>query len=104
MNTRASARAVLLFAFCLFPITFSFVANTQTPEAVRGVVRLKVRNKSEQGMKDLPRKRFFLIKGPLDENKSLIEKIKQTEVISRDCYYRTKGASSGLVKWLKDND
>ena len=26
-------------------------------------------------MKDLPRKRFFLIKGSLDENKSLIEKV-----------------------------
>ena len=55
-------------------------------------------------MKDLPRKRFFLIKGSLDQNKSLIEGIKQTEVMSRDCYYRAKGASAGLVKWLKDND
>ncbi|MFZ0751928.1 MAG: hypothetical protein WAM70_21390 [Pyrinomonadaceae bacterium] len=79
-------------------------ANSQNPQANRGVVRLKVRYKSAAGTKDLPRKRFFLIKGSLDENKSLIEKAKQTELMSRDCYYRAKGASTGLIKWLKDND
>ena len=67
-------------------------------------MRLKVRYKSATGTKDLARKRFFQIKGSLDENKSLIEKAKQTEVMSRDCYYRAKGASAGLIKWLKDND
>ena len=100
----AAALAVLVFAFCLLPFAFSFVAHTQAPAANRGVVRLKVRYKSSAGTKDLPRKRFFLIKGSLDENKSLIEKAKQTEVMSRDCYYRAKGASAGLIKWLKDND
>jgi hypothetical protein len=70
----------------------------------RGVIRLKVRYKSEQGMKDLPRKRFFLIKGSLDENKSLIEKLKQAVVTSRDCYYRAQSASAPLIKWLKDHD
>jgi len=104
MNTRASARAVLVFAFCLFPFAFSFDAHTQSPPSNRGVIRLKVRYKSAEGTKDLPRKRFFLIKGSLDENKSLIEKAKQTEVMSRDCYYRAKGASAGFIKWLKDND
>lgn len=101
---RAAARPVLVFALCLFPFAFSFVAHTQAPAANRGVVRLKVRYKSAEGTKDLPRKRFFLIKGSLDENKALIEKAKQTEVMSRDCYYRAKGASAGLIKWLKDND
>jgi len=99
-----TARAVLVFAFCLFPFAFSFIAHTQMPSSSRGVIRLKVRYKSEQGMKDLPRKRFFLIKGSLDENKTLIEKAKRTEVMSRDCYYRAKGASDQLIKWLKDND
>jgi hypothetical protein len=97
-------RAVLIFAFFLLPFAFAFMAHTQGPLANHGVIRLKVRYKSEQGMKDLPRKRFFLVKGSLDQNKSLIERIKQTEVMSRDCYYRAKGASAGFVKWLKDND
>lgn len=96
--------SVLILAAVLTSTAFSFVAHTQSPQANRGVIRLKVRYKSEQGMKDLARKRFFLIKGSLAENKSLIEKIKQTEITSRDCYYRANGASTALIKWLKDND
>ena len=91
--------SVCTFLFCLLPFSFCLFA-----QASRGVVRLKVRYKSATGTKDLPRKRFFLIKGSIDQNKSIIEKIKQTEVMSRDCYYRAKGASDGLIKWLKDND
>src|SRR5688572_24118915 len=104
LNPKVTVRAVLVFAFFLLPFAFSFVAHPQAPQANRGVVRLKVRYKSSEGTKDLPRKRFFLIKGSLDENKSLIEKAKQAEVMSRDCYYRAKGASAALIKWLKDND
>ena len=94
-------RAVLPFAFCLFTFSFAFIAHTQTPEApTRGVIRLKVKYKS----KELARKRIFLIKGGLEENKSLIEKIKANPLISRECYYRSKGASDALIKWLKEND
>jgi len=93
-------RAILLFSFCLFTFSFCFVAHTQTQPASRGVIRLKVRYKS----KDLPRKRFFLIKGTLEENKSLIERIKQTDPISRECYYRSRSASEALIKWLGEND
>lgn len=98
-----------IFRYCLsvglfFLFPFAFFLFAQAPQANRGVIRLKVRYKSAAGTKDLLRKRFFLIKGSLDQNKSLIERIKQTEVISRDCYYRSKGASVGFMKWLKDND
>lgn len=88
----------LLFAFLL-----SFGANTQT-QSTRGVIRLKVKIKAGDTSRDLPRKRFFLIKGSLDENQALASKIKQTELVSRECYYRTKGASEAFIKWLRDND
>ena len=97
-----SARAILLFSFCLFTFSFSLVA--QTPPAPRGVIRLKVKYKTADATKDLPRKRFFLIKGSLEENKGLLEKIKQASAPSRECYYRSLGASEVLIKWLKDND
>jgi hypothetical protein len=97
-------RAVLLFSFCLFTFSFAFIAHTQTPQTPRGVIRLKVRYKTGDVPKDLSRKRFFLIKGNLEENKSLIEKMKQTDLLSRECYYRSRGASEVLIKWLKDND
>ena len=92
------------YPFSLFLFPFSFLLLAQAPQANRGVIRLKVRYKSTEGTKDLPRKRFFLIKGSLEQNKSLIEKIKQIEVTSRECYYRAKGASAPLIRWLKDND
>ena len=98
--------------FCLSAFVFSAcllfgvdsVANSQTAQATRGVLRLKVKYKSGEATKELPRKRFFLIKGSLEENKSLIDKIKQTATISRECYYRSKGASEALIKWLNEND
>ena len=92
---------LFLFAFsaCLL-LDANFIAHTQTPPATRGVIRLKVKFKS----RELPRKRFFLIKGTLEENKSLIERIKQTDLMSRECYYLSKGASPALIKWLSDND
>jgi len=95
---------LIVFAVLVFSAATSSVTHTQAPQSNRGVIRLKVRYKSEQGMKDLPRKRFFLIKGSLDQNKVLIDKAKQTNVTSRDCYYRAKGASAPLIKWLKEND
>lgn len=97
----------LLFTFyltCLFPFAFSFVAHTQTPQVGRGVIRLKVKYKSGAATRELPRKRFFLIKGSLEQNSALIQQIKQTEITSRECYYRSHGASEALIKWLKDND
>jgi len=97
-----TALVITAVACCL--IASGFIAHTQTPSANRGVIRLKVKFKSGDVTKELARKRFFLIKGSLDENKSLIERFKQTEVMSRECYYRSKGASEALIKWLKDND
>src|SRR5712664_4807207 len=97
-------RTALLLAFCLSTYSFCFVAHTQMPPAPRGVIRLKVKYQTGDATKELPRKRFFLIKGSLEENKGVIEKMKQTDLLSRECYYRSKGASEALIKWLKDND
>lgn len=107
MIERTFSRVFLLFLFtfsaCLL-LDANFIAHTQTPSATRGVIRLKVKFKSGDITKELPRKRFFLIKGSLEENKSLIERIKQTSVLSRECYYRGQGASEALIKWLNEND
>jgi hypothetical protein len=73
--------------------------SAQTPPT-RGVIRLKVKYKS----RELPRKQFFLIKGGLAENKTLVDKLKAAEPISRECFYRNRGASEALLKWLQEND
>jgi len=83
-------------------LTLALTAHTQTPP--RGVIRLKVRYKSGDATKELPRKRFFLIKGSLDENKSLTDAIKHNIFVSRECFYRSKGGTDQLIRWLNDND
>jgi hypothetical protein len=99
------SRSILLFTFLLFPFSFFLEpAHTQTQPPSRGVIRLKVKFKSGEVTKELPRKRFFLIKGTLDDNRTLIDQIKQGGVMSRECYYRGKGASEALIKWLNEND
>ena len=104
MIERTSCRILsLLFAACAL-LSANFVAHTQTPQPSRGVIRLKVKYKSGDITRELPRKRFFLIKGSLDENKALIEKLRQSPLLSRECYYRSKGASEALIKWLEEND
>ncbi|HJZ83144.1 MAG TPA: hypothetical protein VKD91_22440 [Pyrinomonadaceae bacterium] len=102
-QSRSFGFCLFAFTFLLFTFSFRLAANTQT-QTTRGVIRLKVRIRTEGTSRDLARKRFFLIKGSLDENKTLIAGIKQAEVMSRECYYRSKGASDALVKWLQEND
>jgi hypothetical protein len=107
MIERTISRVFLLFLFAFsacFLLDVNFIAHTQTPQALRGVIRLKVKVKAGDTTRELPRKRFFLIRGSLEQNRSLIEKIKQAGVMSRECYYRGKGASEALIKWLKEND
>jgi hypothetical protein len=97
----------LIFGALIAVIIFAgdLLGHAQSPApAGHGVIRLKVKYKIGDAPKDLPRKRFFLIKGSLEENQGLIEKMKQTDLLSRECYYRKLGASEALIKWLKDND
>lgn len=49
----------------------------------------------------LQRKRFYLLRGDLEENKNLIEKLKAAEIVSRDCYYSRMQASPEFICWLK---
>jgi hypothetical protein len=103
MNKRA-IRLMLFGAFLSAILAVDIVVHTQAPQAVHGVVRLKVKYKSGEATSELSRKRFFLIKGSIEQNSALIDTIKQATTPSRECYYRAKGASAPLVSWLKEND
>lgn len=102
-SNRITKRAVTLaLLFCVAALTFA-----QTPTAMpdaRGVIRLKVKVRPVSAATGLSRKRFFLIKGSLAENQALIDSMKQRPVTSRDCYYRSIGASEALIAWLKQYD
>ena len=76
---------------------------SQTPNAT-GVLRLRVRVKIGESTKGLARKRFYLLKGTLDQNKTVIDAAEQRAYVSRDCFYTKLGASQQLIDWLKSGD
>jgi hypothetical protein len=83
------------------------LAHSQEPAARQtGVLRLRVRVKADDAspLRGLARKRFFLIPGSLEQNRSLIEAIERQPVATRDCYYQKLGASAALINWLRNGD
>jgi hypothetical protein len=60
--------------------------------------------KSDDSTKGLSRKRFFLFRGTLEQNRSWIEEATQQPLPTRDCYYNKLGASQALINWLKEGD
>lgn len=98
------ARPTLLLLVLSLFLFVSLTGHTQSQQTARGVIRLKVKYKTGEVTKELARKRFFLIKGSLDENRSLIDEIRKTDIPSRECYYRRISASPQLIAWLNDND
>lgn len=96
------------FALCLLcGLSVLGQSTSQSPPSPAGrVIRLKVGLKVEgqARLKGLARKRFFLIKGSQEENRNLIEQLKQQPPLARECYYRSIGASEPLIKWLREND
>ena len=78
--------------------------SSAIPEAAGGVLKLRVKVKTGEATKGLSRKRFFLIKGSLEQNKTLVEAIDRQPLTTRECYYARAGASSSLITWLKEND
>ena len=103
-RSQATRTAILAIVLALIPGAPLFVAQTQNPQTTLGVIRLKVKYKSGDVTSELPRKRFFLIAGSMDQNRSLIDQIKRTETTSRECYYRSHNGSEAFIKWLADND
>jgi hypothetical protein len=111
-RTSRSAVSCVLLLFecsvyiCLCLATPDFV-SAQTPplgSQSTGVLRLKVKPKVNGKDKELSRKRFFLINGSLEENRTLVEKINQQSLPTRDCYYRNAKASAPFVNWLNEGD
>lgn len=94
------AISLVLLSLLLLPATSGL---TQTPT---GVLRIRVRVKADDAapLRGLARKRFFLLPGTLEQNKTLLDAIERQSLVTRDCYYRKLGASQALIDWLKTSD
>lgn len=73
--------------------------NTATG-SVEVTGRPKIGTKQER----IERKRFYLLRGGLQANNALIEKLKASNVTSRACFYCQMQASPEYIAWLKATD
>jgi hypothetical protein len=102
MSSTLRPACILLLA-CLAAVVWGQTPG-QSPSDTRSVIRLRVRVGEGTKARGVSRKRFFLIKGSLEQNHALVQAIEQHPFISRDCYYRGIGASEALIAWLKQSD
>jgi hypothetical protein len=105
MITKPMRSVCLMLLVCLAVMAVG-QTPASSPAGATGVIRLRVRVGIGDGSKakGLSRKRFFLLEGSLEDNKELLQSLEQRPVVSRDCYYRSIGASEELIAWLKAND
>jgi len=107
---RAVTRRRLLIALLVFAIALLLLSvpktagNAQAQTKPTGVLRIRVRVKIGETTKGLQRKRFYLLKGTLDQNKAVLDAAKQKTLVGRDCFYSRLGASQALIDWLKAAD
>jgi len=105
---RARSRKPLIIVAAAPVLVFLLLAiapvRSQNPSGATGVLRIRVRVKIGEATKGLSRKRFYLIKGTLEQNKAVIEAAEKQTIVGRDCYYSKIGASQALIDWLKDGD
>ena len=90
-----------LFAFLiLLLIQLADAQGTSEFGSLEVSGRVKIGGKQEK----LTRKRFYLLPGGLSENSGLLERIKNAEITSRDCYYSQAKASPEFICWLQAED
>jgi hypothetical protein len=100
----AARKPTLGFLLLILAVWCVGQTSSALPEDPRGVLRLRVRVKLGDATKGLARKRFFLIKGSLEQNKALLEAMDRQPLTTRDCFYARAGATKELINWLRDND
>lgn len=94
------ARCLSVWAVVLLTL-FSIQVYAQKASGMLEVNgRIKIDGKQER----LKRKRFYIFRGGLAENKALIDRIRAAEFVSRDCFYCRANASTEFRAWLKVED
>lgn len=99
-GNNSAARRLCVSAVVLFTLTCALQLAAQSTGVLEVNGRIKIEGKQER----LKRKRFYLFRGGLAENKSLIDRIRAAEFVSRDCFYCRMNASPEFRSWLKAED
>ena len=106
MNRFTCLPCVLAALLVTLPLAIGHSQSNDAASRQSGVVRLRARVKLSDSapLRGLPRKRFFLIPGSLEQNRALVDAIERQPLVTRDCYYSKNGASPALIEWLKEAD
>lgn len=99
-------KLLTILAFSIpFNCCFALFAYSQNAPAT-GSIKLvgQIQFKAGEKRKPLDRKRFYLVRGGLEDNRALIKRLEETEILSRDCYYQDLKASPEFMCWLKTED
>jgi hypothetical protein len=91
-------RLILLIALCIPAGVEVTLAQDRGSVEVTG--RVRIGSKVEK----IKRKRFYLFRGGLADNKALVDRIKAATPISRSCFYCNAKASPELIAWLAAED
>lgn len=90
------------FLIVLVPL---FAVSSALAQAVpSGSLEVTGRIKIGKETEKVTRKRFYLFRGGLADNKPLIDRLKAAKVDSRDCFYCNIKASREYIEWLKSGN
>jgi hypothetical protein len=105
VSHRKRSTSAVILVLTVF-VVWSTSVTSQNPPSQKptGVLRLRVRVKIDESTKGLSRKRFYLLKGTLEQNKPVLDAAEQRPIVSRDCFYSKLGGSQALIDWLKAGD
>ena len=102
---RTSGRNSVALCLCVAAVVlFTFTCTLHLKAQNSGVLEINGRIKVDGKQERLKRKRFYLFRGGLAANKTLIDRIRSAEFVSRDCFYCRMNASSEYRAWLKAED
>ena len=98
--------SIVVLVVVLIALPLVTIHSQDAPARQSGVLRLRVRVKpgDSGALRAVPRKRFFLIPGSLEQHRALTDAIERQPLTTRDCYYTRNGASPALITWLKEAD
>src|SRR5688572_23989662 len=103
-NIDRISRISMTRRLCVSAVILVALADARPAQVATGSLEINGRVKVEGKRERLKRKRFYLFRGGLAANKALIDRIRASEYISRDCFYCRLNASPEFRAWLKAED
>lgn len=77
------------------------LGSTRAEAQNLGAIEISGRAKIGTKIEKITRKRFYLFRGGLEANRAMLDRVKASAGVSRDCFYCRAKASPEYIAWLK---